>query len=204
MIFGRKTRQKKAISILLCGSSPGCGVTTLALGIANYYSSYEKRRVCYVEFREESKLIHLGKEGILAKGVPGVRIQGVDIFLASYQDMEDLRKCPYDVYIIDADSQWSVFWEHVEWIFRCDKILVLGVYRPWKYREVQCFMKQLIQHTIEIKSGDFYGTNVDREGSERFYQEFHKKVQSCPVIDNPFRLNRKERQWIGDLLINLL
>jgi len=116
----------------------------------------------------------LGKEGILAKGVPGVRIQGVDIFLASYQDMEDLRKCPYDVYIIDADSQWSVFWEHVEWIFRCDKILVLGVYRPWKYREVQCFMKQLIQHTIEIKSGDFYGTNVDREVSGRFYQEFHQ------------------------------
>lgn len=203
MNFVRKVQRKKPYVIMLCGTAPGCGVTTWALSMASFLVSYAKRKVCYMEYRENSKLVVLGKDGMLCRGVPGFQMRGIDVFSVSYQDMEDLKKSRYDVFIIDADSAWDQFWIHVQTLFQADKIFVFGTYKPWKYREVQMFMKQLMNHEIEIRSGDFYGIDVNQEERQRFREEFHKKLKNLPVIQDPFHLSKQEIKWIGDLLINI-
>ena len=204
MIFGRKVRSKKTYVIMLCGMSAGCGVTNLALSLASYLISCEKRRVCFMEYRENAALASLGTEGIVKCGVPGFTVHGIDVFQVSYQDMEDLKKGKYDVIIIDADSNWDPFWLHTQTLFQADQIMILGEYRPWKYREVQMFMKQLMNHDIAIESGDFYGINVNHAERQHFRAEFHRNVKKLPAIMDPFHLTKQEQKWIGDLLIKYI
>ena len=200
MKLGRPRKRRKSYRMLLCGTTSGCGVTTVAISVANYLRSCEKRKVCYMEFRKESKLVKLGTEGIIRKGVPGFRMLDLDVFQVNYRDMMDLFQLPYDVFVIDADSSWEEFWEHSDTLFSTDKQLILGQYEPWRYGEVQLFMKHLIQRNIDIKSGDFYGLHLDQKGQLHFREEFHARVRAVPEIRNPFLLDRSIRKWIGDLL----
>lgn len=125
-------RNRRRIYLFL-GVSRGVGLTSFALSLTNYLSSFERQKVCYLELHERKDVVTMDFDESIVKGeTVGYRMNGIDFFPnCNAFDLSCIRKMEYDYIILDLGA---VNPENIP--FReFDRAFIVGSLCPWKYHE---------------------------------------------------------------------
>lgn len=186
--------------ILFVGTTHGIGLTTFAISLANYLSSYERKSVCYVEMGSGREAITMeSDETVLYEKTVGFSLKGLDFFpAASKDDLSCIRKMDYDVIVIDAGVMDVESMPRNEF----DHLFVLGSLRPWKKTSYYSFVNEMQQTDFDILQGTFYGTLLLKGEKKEFDKKFSIAIKELPLLTDPFCLSQNDIKFFKEVNVN--
>lgn len=182
---------------MFVGAAHGVGLTTFAISFANYLSSYERKRVCYVEMGTDRNVITMeSDETVLFEKTVGFSMKGLDFFPnATNDDISCIRKRDYDAIVIDAGVM------SVESIpgNGFDNLFVLGSLRPWKKASYYSFVNEMQNNNLDILQGTFYGSLLLKDEKKEFDKKFSIAIKELPLLKNPFHLSSNDINFMKEV-----
>ncbi len=192
----KKKQNKNIISVV--GASPKAGVTHLSLAIANFAGSVLKRRVIYIEFSEDSKLLSVvGMKPVQIGGSLAYKYKGVYyIFTNDSKEVMDLRTKVEAWFIIDLnrlDDKTATIFQ------TSDNKIILGFLSEWCQREYMEFLVKI----NKIYNIDINTCQLLRRKKKTIKLDEMKQYSFCemPDIENPFVLKEHEFEDIINLVM---
>lgn len=193
----KKGRSLEPRIIGILGTQRGAGCTHLALCIANYLSSVEKRRVLYVEMGNSSALYPFVKEhGIMENGSIFYVCKGVHYLVSAQEKEAEKQICDFDGWVIvdlgaDVEDRKGV------WRLCTQRILLLGT-QPWEQERTREFLEKNIKY--DMTQMEYYSKRVTFQERNHLRRTYGISLWEFPWIKDPFHLERKNiiflKQWL--------
>ncbi|MFV0465843.1 MAG: hypothetical protein ACK5ML_07210 [Lachnospiraceae bacterium] len=170
----------------LIGSSRGCGVTTLAMALALYCSSGQKRKTVFLDFSGNSQLLHLGEDQMEG----GFWQQGIYIRPGCLpEQFTKLIQNEFQYTIIDFGNHYRTYKEE---LFLCDTIITiadLSIFHMWEYDE------------MKRETGAMSSIHKDfRCFLAHISRDQRRDLTRIPYIRNPLVLQAVELDFLHSLL----
>jgi len=196
----RKDFIKNRRSILMfIGTTHGIGLTTFAISFANYLSSYERKRTCYVEMNDGTEAITMeSDETVLFENTVGFTLNDLDFFPnADEDDLSCIRKMDYDFILIDAGVRPIESIPQNEF----DRLFIIGSLRPWKKSSYYAFVNEMKNLETDILQGEFFGTLLLKNEKKAFENKFSIAIKELPLLHDPFRLSQNDINFMKKLMV---
>jgi hypothetical protein len=191
-------KRKQVISIL--GMTEESEATRLALAIANYYASVQRRVTGYGEIAKATKLGYMLEE---SRCVPGNVVGFRDGYLLYYpqlgkQEIGKLMEEDWERLILDQTMEKD-----------CEILIGSGAMHllmvdpaPWRYRQIQLGMRTLLanQQLYRLLKGNAYTYTDDKRAISHFREEFGIVLHRIPRICDPYCLQKKDIKAIRQIL----
>lgn len=190
MLF-KKNYSKIKKSYCLVGTKPGIGVTHLALSIANFLFSKERREVIYIEVTDSSEIFELVKENPIQLGESVAYLyKGVKYLVsASVEEAMTLLTTRDEIIVLDIHELNE---ESLALFVASDKKIVLGSMKPWCEDKYTDFIKNKLFRSTNIKDIYFIGLIISKKERKKFKDSFNCPIQNAPIIADPFKLTEEE------------
>lgn len=170
-------KQDRTISVGIIGAIPGCGVTTMAVAMANYLAGITKKRVAVYEHNSkrtfnrmkeyfgESDIIHYHRCTYYPKG--------------SIQ-LSTLYNEGFNIVIVDFGTEKV----NISELMRCTYRVAMGSLEPWNYH----MYNEFINMVEEVRGSDtwFWIVNGDNKAVKKHKKSKGIHMVKRPFIDNPF------------------
>ncbi len=192
-------REKKVLSVL--GMTEASGATRLALAIANYCASAQRRKTAYGEIADETKL------GAILEKARCIGAQPVgfeDSFLRYYpalgkEEIKILMDQNWERLILDQtmdDKTGIAIGSGAQHILMIDPT-------PWRYHQIQLGMRNLMENKqlYRLLMGNAYTYIEEKRWIDRFSEEFGINLHKIPWIRDPYCLRREDRKTIEQVMM---
>ena len=209
MRFLKRIQERRTKRIGVFSLVSGCGATHLAISIANYYASKERRTVLYVECEKENGLIEINKHsgGIMAlrtkrtaaaQGVSGFERDGV-LYMPSVSQ-EDAHR-------LLAENKEVILTEVPDWApGSClrsgmfDRTFLVLSAKPWKYPAAESSLDQIIALNNGMVQGDCVCFGLTKTEEKKLAADFGQRCTEIPMIRDPFCLAKEDIRFLKKLL----
>lgn len=183
---------KPRIIVGILGQEAGLGVTHLSITLAHYTAKWLHAKTALIEFGERNTLAALSeKEREFSIGnvtyFPGVPAKELGLLYS--MDFE------YMILDLGRDSQKAR-----EELMRCNSRLVIGSLCPWRKAQYYDYIKRLQEQTGKCDMFTFLALFEDKIEIKKCRRMNKAQVQSIPFIADPFRINKKEADFLHLLI----
>lgn len=185
-------------SIGVMGAKSGCGVTHVALLLANFLSSAQHYSVNYVEVCKRSQIYNFVSDTACYKGEDVCyRYKGVDYFPnATFSLARRLLLDKTSITIIDIGIHSK---ETYDLIDKCERILVVGSVMPWCVESFQTLVQSIISNYVDIHKIKFC-VRDNRLGRISGLLDHRITLTNIPEGVNPFAIRQSDFEAIQKLL----
>ncbi|SDB45743.1 hypothetical protein SAMN02910298_02301 [Pseudobutyrivibrio sp. YE44] len=183
----RNNKKQKTTAIV--GVSQKSGVTHLALSIANFVCSVLRKKVIYIELRENSSLLPVvGMKQIRLGEFVAYEYKGVIYFLTNNPD--DVLK------VISNEKAWIIvdmekLNQETKTIFtNVDNKIVMGYLNPWNQNEYYEFIETCVNDLkIDVSKISFLNNSkIKKTNLVQFKRVLGCDISEVPYIEDPFSL----------------
>lgn len=159
------------------GTVKGCGVTTMAVAIANYLSGIIRKDVSVYEHNCNRTFVKMNE---YFNGVEVAKYKGCTYYSKGAVKLSALYNEENNIVVIDFGTDKL----NINEFNRCDYRIVMGSLEPWNLK---------VYSDFDNISKDFGGSNKwlmifngDIKTIKRFQKEIGMHIKKRPFIDNPF------------------
>lgn len=170
-------KSDRTISVGIIGAVSGCGVTTMAVAMANYISGITKKKVAVYEYNSKRTFLHMceyfGESRM-------VKYHGCTYYIKGSIQLSSLYNEGYDIVIVDFGTEKTSINEFM----RCTYRVVMGSVEPWNYGMYHNFLNMV----EEVSGSDtwLWILNGDIRTVRKHMKNTRLHIIKRPFIDNPF------------------
>lgn len=170
-------KQDRTISVGIIGAVSGCGVTTMAVAMANYLAGITRKKVAIYEHNSKRTFIRMceyfGKSD-------KVNYHGVNYYPKGSIQLSNLYNEEFDIVVVDFGTEKTSISEFM----RCTYRVVMGSLEPWNYSMYNDFGNMV----EEVSGSDtwLWIVNGDSKTIKKHKKNTGMHIVKRPFIDNPF------------------
>ena len=196
----KKDNNKREKTICITGVTRKQGVTYTSLFVANFISSVMREKVIYIEFAKESSLLTLvGEKSVRIGESNGYQYKNVKYVLTDDIDLVmGLLASEKAWIIVDLDALCK---ESAVIFKQCNKKIVIGSFMPWQRRDYHEFIRKNLNKNHDMNLIDFYQKNKNKENKKDFEGIYRCRLNSLPMISNPFSLKEENFEEIINMIM---
>lgn len=184
--------QKTIIGIIGCG--PGVGVTHLCIALAEYSASHQKNKTAVIELSGNHAIADMGPENEKKK----FTLHRVTYYPDSnIEQMPEIISQDYHIFILDFGCE---YYRVRPELLRCDKKIVVGSLSPWKRKEYEYYISEVIAEEKYRMWNVLLVTHGTKKDKKEFQKQFHISVVTIPHIENPFEIEKNNFIFLQGLL----
>lgn len=184
---------KEKVSIGIIGIEPGCGVTHLAIALANYMQSGLGRKAALLELSGKHEL----KDMIQKEGDKNKNLLGVHYFTdICVGKIPEIMNSKYEVFILDLGADYAMAREE---FLRCDYKIVSGSISPWKISIYEHFLNNVIV-AENYESWEFLVLFANISDKKNVQKRCGVRLMNIPWIENPFYLKKEDLMFLQKIV----
>lgn len=186
-------------SIGIIGSKSGCGVTHIALMLANFLASALRYPVNYVEVCRKSQIYNLVCDNACQKGDEVCySYKGVDYFPnATIALAKRLLLDKSSITVIDCGVQSQELYMLLD---KCERVLLVGSVMPWCIEDLKLLVQNTVSNYVDIHKTKICVRNCKTVGRSSFLLEHKLALFHVPEGVDPFAIRQSDFETIERLL----
>lgn len=171
----------------------GCGVTHLAIALANYLHSALGKKTAIIELSGRQEL----RQMIQKEGDKGKKLLGIcyytDICVGKIPELMNSR---YEAFVLDLGDDYAAAREE---FLRCDRKIVIGSISPWKAPAYEHFLKN-VTASDNYESWEFLALFANLSDRKKIQKRYGLHIVGVPWIENPFYLKKEDMVFLQKIV----